>query len=86
MCINAGYCLPCNDIRSMLIALDSGVLKIHVKIRRLEKVDDFLYTIGIELLSPPMEYLKFVSRQRTLIKSMKGFRCNKTYRLFNYDV
>ena len=86
MCIGSGYCLPCDDTLELLIPLHVEVLRVLVKIRRMEKVDDFNYTLGVELVDPPHEYLEFVMNHRSVFKSLNGFQFNDRYRLFNYDL
>jgi hypothetical protein len=86
MRISTGYCLPCDDTSELLIPLTAEILKVRVKIRRLVKVDNLHYVLGVELLAPPNEYLEFVVNHRNLFKSLKGFQFNDRYRLFNYDI
>ncbi len=52
---------PFDSIFDLLIPLDEEVLHVPVKVRRIVKTDNFYDGIGVELLNPPQNYLKFVN-------------------------
>jgi hypothetical protein len=68
MCITTGYCLPCDNTLEMLIPLRTNVLKVIVRVRRIVKIDDFNYTLGVELLDPSKEYLELVAHNRDIFR------------------
>ncbi len=86
MCIRTSYCLPCDNSLELLIPLNKGILKLHVRIRRIKQLDDIHYALGVELIDTPEEYREFVHIQRKVFKALKKSPFNKHYRLFNYDL
>ncbi len=86
MCLSTGYCLPCDNPIELLIPLKAEALKVLVRVRRLSKVDDFNYILGVELIDAPDEYIKFVINHRNVFNSLKGFQFNERFRVYNYDL
>jgi hypothetical protein len=52
--------LPSNTTFLIIIRMEDKLLKIPAKVKRLTKTDSFYYGMGVELLTPPDEYLEFV--------------------------
>ena len=53
--------LPCDDTLELLVPLDEEISKFIAKIRRIVKLDDQNYHIGVELLHPPKNYIDYVN-------------------------
>ena len=64
MLIGTGNFLPCNDKIEILVPLDEGISRFHVRIRRIEKIDDANYNMGVEFIYSPGNYLKFVEKHK----------------------
>ena len=64
MFISTGNFLPCTNSLEIHIPMNREMLCCEAEIRRIEKIDDSNYTMGIELITPPDTYLKFVSGLR----------------------
>lgn len=61
ICINTEeYFFPCGYDIELYIPLIKKTKKLHCKIRQIIKLEDQNYTIGVELLKPPRDYLEFV--------------------------
>jgi len=52
--------LPCSYKVELLIPLDKEILSLQGKISRINKITDYSYNIGIELVNPPHKYLAFI--------------------------
>lgn len=52
--------LPCDDTLELLVPVKEELSKFIAKIRRIIKIDDHNYHIGVELLHPPKNYIKYV--------------------------
>jgi hypothetical protein len=61
--------LPCRDRIEMLIPLKENMTKFKAMIRRIEKVNDVIFNIGVEILDPPDSYIKYVKNLKTPVKS-----------------
>jgi hypothetical protein len=61
MYISTKVIFPCDPQFEILIPLKKDVLKVFVKITRLEKTGDVYDGMGVELLNPPQNYLDFVN-------------------------
>lgn len=53
--------LPCDDTLELLVPLNEEISKFIAKIRRIVKIDDNNYHIGVELLHPPKNYIDYVN-------------------------
>ena len=61
ICINTEECfLPCSYEINLYIPLLIKIKILSCRISRIVKIDDLNYTIGVELLNPPKDYLEFV--------------------------
>ena len=60
MFISTRRFLPSNTTFLIIIRMEDKLLKIPAKVKRLTKTDSFYYGMGVELLTPPAEYLEFV--------------------------
>lgn len=69
MFINTVNFLPCIDRIEILIPLDEGISRCYARIRRIEKLDDANYSMGVELMGSPGDYLQFVEKRRMLAAS-----------------
>ncbi len=69
MYISTTNFLPCKNNIEMLIPLNNEVSKFNTRIRRIEKVNDLLFNIGVEILDPPETYLKFVKNLKSSDKA-----------------
>jgi desulfoferrodoxin-like iron-binding protein len=56
------------------ITLQSNVLQVPVKVRRILKTDNSYDSIGVEILNPPKEYLEYVDALRW--ERIKGVKTN----------
>ncbi len=70
VCINTSNFLPCGNAVELHVPLKKDVLKLSAKIIRILKIDDFNYTIGIELSNSPKTYLEFVETLRNVYKTL----------------
>lgn len=57
--------LPCLDLIELLIPLEDEVSMCYARIRRIIKINDYKFNIGVELLNPPSSYLRYVSRLKS---------------------
>lgn len=64
MFINTGNFLPCIDRLEILIPLNEEISRFYAMIRRIEKIDDANYSMGVELLDSPESYLQFVEKHK----------------------
>lgn len=69
MFIKTGNFLPCVNRLEVMVPLDEEISKFNACIRRIEKVDNANYSMGIELLDPPESYLQFVGNLRNAVRS-----------------
>ncbi len=69
MFIKTGNFLPCINWIEILVPLENEISKFFARIRRIEKVDDSNYSMGIEILDPPVSYIEFVGNLKVAIKS-----------------
>jgi hypothetical protein len=69
MLISTGNFLPCIDMVEILIPLEDEISNLAATIKRVEKINDSIYSMGIELLDPPDNYLEFVSNLRLPAKN-----------------
>ncbi len=65
MFISTNINFPCDPQFEILNPLKQEVLKVFVKINRLEKTGDVYDGMGVELLNPPQNYLDFVNSLRS---------------------
>ncbi len=61
MCINSSMCLPFDTRIELLIPFKEDVLKVPVKVKRLEKTDVAYEKMGVELLYSLPKYLELVN-------------------------
>ncbi len=64
MFISTGNFLPCGDSLEVIIPLEDEISKFHANIKRIEKIDDFNYSMGIEIHDAPDNYKQFVCNLR----------------------
>jgi hypothetical protein len=64
MFINTANFLPCIDRLEIIIPLEEEISKFSARIKRVEKIDDLNYSMGIEIVDPPENYTQFVSTFR----------------------
>ncbi len=64
MFISTGNFLPCIVRIEILIPLDEEISRFYVRIRRIEKIDDANYSMGVELMDSPESYLQFVKKHK----------------------
>ena len=69
MYISTTNFLPCRNEIEMLIPLKEEVSIFKARIRRIEKVNDELFNIGVEVLNPPDTYIRFVETLKASCKS-----------------
>ena len=69
MFIKTGNFLPCINWIEIFVPLDEEISRFFARIRRIEKIDDANFSMGIELLDPPYKYMEFVSNLKAVIKS-----------------
>ncbi|MBI4849947.1 MAG: PilZ domain-containing protein [Nitrospirae bacterium] len=69
MLINTRRCLPSESMFVVIIRLESKLLKVVAKVRRLKKGNDHYDGMGVELLSTSVEYLDFIKS----LKNVKSF-------------
>ncbi|MEW6599404.1 MAG: PilZ domain-containing protein [Nitrospirota bacterium] len=69
MYIKTSNFLPCINWIEIFVPLQEEISRFFARIRRVEKIDDANYCMGIELLDPPRNYLAFVGNLKTLVKS-----------------
>jgi len=69
MFIKTGNFLPCINWIEIFVPLEEEISSFFARIRRIEKVDDANFTMGIELLDPPYNYLEFVGNLKAAMKS-----------------
>ena len=65
MFINSRICFPFNSSFEILIKLKDEVLKVPVKVSRIEKTEEFYDGMGVELFNQPTKYLEFVNSFKT---------------------
>jgi hypothetical protein len=65
MFICTGNFLPCTNCLEIHLPMNKEILCCTAEIRRIEKINDSNYTMGIELVTPPDAYLKFVDSLKT---------------------
>lgn len=70
MFIKTGNFLPCINWIEIFVPLDEEISRFFARIRRIEKIDDANFSIGIELLDPPNSYMDFVGNLKAEIKSL----------------
>jgi hypothetical protein len=68
MFISTGNFLPCSDHLEIIVPLEDEISKFCARIRRIEKVDDLNYSMGIELIDPPDNYRKFVDNLKISVQ------------------
>jgi c-di-GMP-binding flagellar brake protein YcgR len=68
MFISTGNFLPCSDRLEIIVPLEDEISKFYARIRRIEKVDDLNYSMGIELIDPPDNYRKFVDNLKISVQ------------------
>lgn len=78
MFISTTNFLPCLDIIEVLIPLEDEVSMCYARIRRIVKINDYKFNIGIELLNPPSNYLMYVSRLKSADKTQNFFLSSAT--------
>ena len=69
MFISTGNFLPCINTLEVLIPLEEEISTFSARIRRIEKIDDASYSMGIELIDPPESYRKFINNLMSPVKS-----------------
>lgn len=69
MFIKTGNFLPCVKCIEIYVPLDEEISRFFASIRRIEKIDDANFSMGIEIQEPPYNYLAFVANFKTAIKS-----------------
>jgi hypothetical protein len=69
MFISTEMCFPVNSVLEMIVLLKREVLKFPIKVRRTVKIEDSSNCngMGVELLSPPPTYLKFVKELKSVM-------------------
>ncbi len=73
VCINTSNFLPSGNTVEVEIPLKKETFKLPAKIVRILKIDDFNYTIGMELLDPPQGYSEFVGNLRNICQTLNDF-------------
>jgi len=68
MYISTGNFLPCIKKLEIIIPLQEEISKFYGEIKRIEKIDDAIYSMGVELLGPPDNYTQFVENLRLTMK------------------
>ena len=71
MYISTTNFLPCKHNIEMMIPLKEEASIFKARIRRIEKVNDALFNIGVELLNPPDTYIKFIESLKSSSKVCK---------------
>ena len=69
MYISTTNFLPCKDQIEMLMPLKEEMSRFKAMIRRIEKVNDVIFNIGVEILHPPDIYIQYVKNLKTAVKS-----------------
>lgn len=69
MFIKTGNFLPCINWIELYVPIDEEISSFHARIRRVEKIDDENYTMGVEILAPPYSYIEFVGNLKAAIKT-----------------
>jgi len=64
MCINTGYCLPCEASSSVLIPLGDDHIEIKFRVRWVKKTGDFYDAMGVELINVHERYTKLIENLR----------------------
>jgi len=65
MFIKTRMCFPFDSQLEILIPLKEEVLKVPIKVSRIEKRENFYDGMGVEVLSPCHHYLEFVNRLKS---------------------
>lgn len=69
MYISTSNFLPCKDKIEMIIPLKATVTTFKSRIRRIEKINDSIFNIGVEILNPPASFIDFVADLKYASKS-----------------
>ncbi|HBH61326.1 MAG TPA: hypothetical protein DDX85_06220 [Nitrospiraceae bacterium] len=69
MFIKTSNFLPCVNWIEIFVPLEEEISKFFARIRRIEKIDDANFSMGIELLNPPYSYIEFVGNLKAAMKS-----------------
>jgi hypothetical protein len=69
MFISTSDFLPCGNTVELLVPLKEKVSKFSARIKRIVKINESKYNIGVELLDPPENYLEFVSILKSTCKT-----------------
>jgi hypothetical protein len=67
MFVKTKMCFPFDSTLEILIPLKEEVLKVPIKVSRIEKAEDFYDGMGVEVLNPPQNYVEFVSRLKSTL-------------------
>ena len=61
MFINTKRCLPKEAMFVVLVKSEKSSFKVIAKVKRADRCNEDCHGMGVELLSPPGEYLQFIS-------------------------
>jgi len=61
MYISTTNFLPCIDKIEMIIPLKEAVTTFKSRIRRIERINESIFNIGVEILNPPESFIAFVA-------------------------
>lgn len=61
ICIETGFCAPCESTVKLRIHSGKDYLEIPVKVRRIEKADRFYHIMGVEFVKPTNKILQFIN-------------------------
>jgi len=67
MFVKTRMCFPFDSNLELLIPLKEEVLKVPIKVSRIEKTEDFYDGMGVEVLSPCQNYSEFVNRLKSTL-------------------
>lgn len=67
MFVKTKMCFPFDSMFEILIPLKEEVLKVPVKVSRIEKAEDFYDGMGVKVLNPPQNYIEFVRRLKSAL-------------------
>jgi len=76
MYIRTSNFLPCRDRIEMIIPLKDQVTTFKSRIRRIEKINDAIFNIGVEILNPPASFIAFVADLKYASKSSRVLSSN----------
>jgi hypothetical protein len=65
MFVSTMRCLPFDSTFDILFRLEDEIIKVPVKVKRIEKTEGFYDGMGLEILERPRSYLAYVERLKS---------------------